>query len=285
MRFIVDPESQITSLVPNLMKLVNIDNPDQHIREEKFVDMFKLFIKYRDNIYNDQQLAFQKLQEVLLKLEKFDDRKGTDDAGSGPGFGFQNNNMAYTRRLSVVPMSAAQAKALREASQAKSLAAATSKPKAVQDLNHSSIIQWINDQSKIELVQQFADVLQWQYQDGLPAFKAKQYSRNLSMPQVVTNAIKAKLVALDFKVNTEKKIFQAHLKDQVRYAEAKVKFKLKAELLSLQKHSLLEQIDKQTQEENETEPSETGKAKSQTKRKNNVALSSDTVSAFAALRS
>jgi hypothetical protein len=60
------------------------------------------------------------------------------------------------------------------------------------------------------------------------------------MPQVVSNAIKAKLVALDFKVNTEKKIFQAHLKDQVRYAEAKVKSKLKAELLSLKKHSLLE---------------------------------------------
>ena len=81
---------------------------------------------------------------MLLKLEKFDDRKGTDDAGAGPGFEFQNN-MAYKRRLSVVPMSAAQAKALREASQAKSLAAATSKPKAAQDLNHSSIIQRIND--------------------------------------------------------------------------------------------------------------------------------------------
>ena len=60
------------------------------------------------------------------------------------------------------------------------------------------------------------------------------------MPQVVSNAIKAKLVALDFKVNTEKKIFQAHIKDQVQYSDAKVKFKLKAELLSLKKHSLLE---------------------------------------------
>tara|TARA_B110000285_G_C14546498_1_gene347274 strand:+ start:327 stop:497 length:171 start_codon:yes stop_codon:yes gene_type:complete len=55
------------------------------------------------------------------------------------------------------------------------------------------------------------------------------------MPQIVSNAVKAKLVALDFKVNTEKKIFQAHIKDQVQYADAKVKYKLKAELLTLKK--------------------------------------------------
>jgi len=55
------------------------------------------------------------------------------------------------------------------------------------------------------------------------------------MPQIVSNAVKAKLVALDFKVKYEKKIFQAHIKDQIQYTDAKVKFKLKAELLSLQK--------------------------------------------------
>jgi hypothetical protein len=53
------------------------------------------------------------------------------------------------------------------------------------------------------------------------------------MPQIVNNVVQAKLVALDFKVNNDKKIFQAHIKDQLQYSDAKVQFKLKAELLSL----------------------------------------------------
>lgn len=53
MHFIDDPESRIMEVMPNLMKLSMIDNPDQHVRDDKFVEMFKHFIKYRDNIYSE----------------------------------------------------------------------------------------------------------------------------------------------------------------------------------------------------------------------------------------
>ena len=41
-------------------------------------------------------------------MEKFDDRKGTEDHHTGMRFE-QPDEMAYKRRLSVVPMSAAKA--------------------------------------------------------------------------------------------------------------------------------------------------------------------------------
>ena len=70
-------------------------------------------------------------------MEKFDDRKGTEEHHTGMSFE-QPDDMAYKRRLSVVPMSAA--KAAQEAQRARSLAAATSGPEVVKDLNHGNII-------------------------------------------------------------------------------------------------------------------------------------------------